>query len=121
MVTEGAATSFWIVDAEGRLRTRHLDHNILPGCTRDALLAGMQDAGVAFAEQAFSEAELRTAQEAFLTSATSFVKPIVAINGRPVGDGRVGPVARNLFALFAQHVHGMSNAAQSMTVSGDPT
>ena len=71
----------------------------------------MQDAGIAFAEQAFSEAELRTAQEAFLTSATSFVKPIVAINGRPVGDGRVGPVARNLFALFARHVHGMSNAA----------
>ncbi len=111
MVTEGAATSFWIVDAEGRLRTRHLDQNILPGCTRGALLAVMQDAGVAFAEQAFSEAELRTAQEAFLTSATSFVKPIVAIDGRPVGDGRVGPITRQLFALFARHVHGMSNAA----------
>ncbi len=111
MVTEGAATSFWIVDAEGRLRTRHLDQNILPGCTRGALLAVMQDAGIAFAEQAFSEAELRTAQEAFLTSATSFVKPIVEIDGRPVGDGRVGPVARNLFVLFARHVHGMSNAA----------
>ena len=110
MVTEGAATSFWIVDAEGRLRTRHLDHNILPGCTRDALLGVMQDAGIAFAEQAFSEADLRTAQEAFLTSATSFVKPIVAIDGQPVGDGRVGPVARTLFALFARHVHGMSNA-----------
>ena len=61
-VTEGAATSFWIVDAEGRLRTRHLDHGILPGCTRDALLEVMQDAGIAFAEQAFNEAELRTAQ-----------------------------------------------------------
>ncbi len=111
MVTEGAATSFWIVDAEGRLRTRHLDQNILPGCTRSALLAVMQDAGVAVMERAFSEAELRTAQEAFLTSATSFVKPIVAIDGQPVGDGRVGPVTRRLFALFARHVHGMSNAA----------
>lgn len=110
-VTEGAATSLWIVDAEGRLRTRHLDHGILPGCTRDALLAAMQDAGIACAEQAFSEAELRAAQEAFLTSATSFVKPILAIDGQPVGDGRVGPVARQLFALFARHVHGMSNAA----------
>ena len=110
-VTEGAATSFWIVDAGGRLRTRHLDHGILPGCTRDALLSVMRDAGIAFAEQAFSEAELRTAQEAFLTSATSFVKPIVAINGQPVGDGRVGPTTRKLFALFARHVQGMSNAA----------
>ncbi len=110
-VTEGAATSLWIVDAEGRLRTRHLDQHILPGCTRDALLSVMGDAGIAFAEQAFSEAELRAAQEAFLTSATSFVKPIVSIDGQPVGDGQVGPVSRQLFALFARHVHGMSNAA----------
>jgi len=111
MVTEGAATSFWIVDAEGRLRTRHLDQSILPGCTRGALLAIMQDAGVAFEERAFSEAEMRSAREAFLTSATSFVKPIVAIDGQPVGDGRVGPITRELFSLFARHVHGMSNAA----------
>ena len=110
-VTEGAATSLWIVDAEGRLRTRHLDQHILPGCTRDALLSVMEEAGIAFAEQAFSEAELRAAQEAFLTSATSFVKPIVSIDGQPVGDGQVGPVSRQLFALFARHVHGMSNAA----------
>ena len=111
MVTEGAATSFWIVDAEGRLRTRHLDPHILPGCTRDALLAVMGDAGIAFAEAAFTEAELRTAREAFLTSATSFVKPIVAIDGQPVGDGQAGPTTRKLFALFARHVHGMSNIA----------
>lgn len=111
MVTEGAATSFWIVDAEGQLRTRHLDQSILPGCTRGALLAVMQDAGVTFEERAFSEAEMRSAREAFLTSATSFVKPIVAIDGQPVGDGRVGPITRQLFGLFARHVHGMSNAA----------
>ena len=111
MVTEGAATSFWIVDAEGRLRTRHLDHGILPGCTRGALLAIMQDAGVAFDERAFSEAEMRAAQEAFITSASSFVKPIVAIDGQAVGDGRPGPITRRLFALFARHVDGASNAA----------
>lgn len=111
LVTEGAATSIWIVDAEGRLRTRHLDHSILPGCTRDALLSVMQDAGVTFEERAFREVELRLAQEAFLTSATNFVKPIVAIDGRPVGDGQVGSVSRQLFALFARHVRGMSNAA----------
>ncbi len=111
MVTEGAATSFWIVDAEGRLRTRHLDHSILPGCTRGALLAAMQDAGVAFEERAFSATEMRAAQEAFITSATSFVKPIVEIDAKPVGDGRVGPVTRRLFALFARHVNGAANAA----------
>jgi len=111
MVTEGAATSFWIVDAEGRLRTRHLDQSILPGCTRGALLALLEEAGVNFEERALAESEMRAAREAFITSATSFVKPIVAIDGEPVGDGRVGPVTRRLFALFARHVEAGSNAA----------
>jgi D-alanine transaminase len=112
MVTEGAATSFWIVDEAGVLRTRHLDHAILPGCTRAALEALMADAGITIETRAFSEAELRRAREAFITSATSFVKPIVAIDGKPVGDGAVGPVTRRLFELFARHVKGgLRNAA----------
>lgn len=111
MVTEGAATSIWIVDGQGVVRTRHLDHGILPGCTRDALLAVMADAGLAFEQRAFSEAELRDAPEVFLTSATGFVKPIVAVDGCPVGTGAPGPVTRQLFDLFARHVHGGRNAA----------
>jgi D-alanine transaminase len=104
MVTEGAATSVWIVDENGRLRVRPLDWAILPGCTRAALLAEMAAAGIPFEERGFSADELRRAREVFLTSASSFVKPVVAIDNRPVGDGNVGPVARRLFALFAQHV-----------------
>jgi len=112
MVTEGAATSFWIVGADGVLRTRPLSHAILPGCTRAALRELMRDEGILFEERAFSEAEMRAAQEAFITSATSFVKPIVAIDGAKVGDGTVGPVTRQLFALFARHVQGgLANAA----------
>lgn len=106
MVTEGAATSFWIVDKDGVLRTRPLDHAILPGCTRAALAAELNADGIAFAESRFSLQDLREAQEAFITSATSFVKPIVRIDGAPVGDGTVGPVTRQLFALFARHVQG---------------
>jgi D-alanine transaminase len=112
MVTEGAATNFWIVDAAGMLRTRHLDPGILPGCTRGALIALMAEAGIAFEERAFSAEEMRGAREAFITSATSFVKPVVAIDGAQVGDGAVGPVARQLFELFARHVQGgLRNAA----------
>jgi D-alanine transaminase len=112
MVTEGAATSFWLVDRAGVLRTRHLDHGILPGCTRDALLALMSENGIEFAERAFSRDELADAREAFITAATTFVRPIVRIDGRPVGDGAVGPVARLLFELFARHVKGgLRNAA----------
>jgi hypothetical protein len=56
--------------------------------------------------------ELRHAREAFITSATSFVKPITKIDGTPVGDGQVGPVVRKLFEIFARHVKGaMRNAA----------
>ena len=55
---------------------------------------------------------MREAPEAFITSATSFVKPVVAIDGKPVGDGKVGPVTRRLFAMFARHVQGgLPNAA----------
>ena len=112
MVTEGAATTFWIVDAEGVLRTRFLDHAILPGCTRGALIGLMRGAGVPFSETAFSEAEMRGAREAFITSATSFVKPITKIDGKPVGTGEVGPVTQRLFDLFARHVKGdLRNAA----------
>ncbi|WP_135466794.1 D-amino-acid transaminase [Crenalkalicoccus roseus] len=106
MVTEGAATTFWIVDEGGTIRTHHLDQVILPGCTRDALLARLREAGIGFEERAFSLEELRRAREAFLTSATSFVKPVTRIDDRPVGDGQVGPVVRRLFDLFARHVQG---------------
>ncbi|MCA3415551.1 MAG: D-amino-acid transaminase [Roseomonas sp.] len=112
MVTEGAATSFWIVDETGSIRTRPLSDSILPGCTRAALMAELREAGIVFEERAFSMEELRHAREAFITSATSFVKPITKIDGAPVGDGQVGPVVRKLFEIFARHVKGaMRNAA----------
>jgi D-alanine transaminase len=100
------------VDEAGTIRTSPLSDAILPGCTRAALMAELHDAGIAFQERAFSMEELRHAREAFITSATSFVKPITKIDGAPVGDGEVGPVVRKLFEIFARHVKGaMRNAA----------
>jgi D-alanine transaminase len=109
MVTEGAATTVWIVDSDGVLCTRHLDQAILPGCTRDALIALLAEAKIHFTEKSFSRQELRGAREVFLTAATTFVRPIVRIDGRPVADGGVGPVTRHLFDLFARHVQGVRN------------
>jgi len=112
MVTEGAATTFWIVDEHGAIRTRHLDTVILPGCTRAALIAELTAAGMTCDERAFTLDDMRRAREAFITSATSFVKPIVKIDGMPVADGKVGPVVRHLFEIFARHVKGgIKNAA----------
>jgi len=109
MVTEGASSTVWIVDADGALRTRHLDRAILPGCTRGALLALIDQSGIAAEERAFSAAELRQAREAFITSATNFVKPVTSVDGAPIGDGTVGPVTRRLFDLFAQHAKSGTN------------
>jgi D-alanine transaminase len=106
VVTEGAATSFWIVDEHGALRTSRLGHAILPGCTREALVAELAEAGIAHEEGEFTLDEARRAREAFLTAATTFVRPITRLDGKPVGEGRVGPMARRLFDLFARHVRG---------------
>ncbi|MBE9604977.1 D-amino-acid transaminase [Acetobacteraceae bacterium H6797] len=112
MVTEGAATSFWIVDEHGVIRCPPLGHAILPGCTRAALLAELDGTGLVVEDRAFSLDEMKRAREAFITSATSFVKPIVKIDGVPVADGKVGPVVRQLFEIFARHVSGgLKNAA----------
>ncbi len=107
MVSEGGSTTVWMVDASGMLRTRACGHAILPGCTRAALLEMLD--GVAFEERAFSAAELADAREVFLTSATSFVRPITRLDGRPVGDGAVGLVTARLFERLARHVLGRRN------------
>ena len=108
-LTEGAATSVWVVDEHGTLLLRRLDEQILPGCTRDALLHLLHETEVTVAETPCSADTLRRAREIFLTSATSFVKPVLSLNGAPVGDGRAGPVARRLFDLFARHVQGATH------------
>jgi D-alanine transaminase len=108
-VTEGAATSVWIIDASGQLRTRHLDQHILPGCTRGALQSLLDENRIEFSEQAFTEAELCAAREVFLTSATSFVKPVTKLNNMLVGDGKPGPGTRRLFEIFSQHVDGATH------------
>jgi D-alanine transaminase len=112
MVTECASSNLWIVDEAGNLRTRALGHEILPGCTRGALAAMLVPEGLAVQEKAFSLEELLRAREVFLTSATSFVRPVIRINGAAVGDAKVGPVTRLLFGAFSRHVLGdLSNAA----------
>jgi D-alanine transaminase len=72
-------------------------------------MAELQASGIGFEERAFSRAELAEAREVFITAATTFVKPILTVDGAPVGGGAVGPVAARLFDLFARHVSGGRN------------
>lgn len=100
LVTEGSSTNAWIVDENGKLRTRDTQANILHGITRAAVLALAADEGIEVEERAFSVDEAKRAKEAFYTSASGFVMPAVSIDGAKIGDGKPGPVAAKLRALY---------------------
>jgi D-alanine transaminase len=104
LVTEGAASTVWAVTDDGVLRTRALDQHILPGCTRAALIGELTIHGIGFVESPIPLSDLRTASEIFLTGATSFVKPIITLDGQPVGNGTPGPIATALFTLYTQRM-----------------
>ncbi len=98
-VTEGGATSFYMVK-DGTVVTRPLSHDILPGCTRKALLALVEQHGVALDERLFTLEEARHADEAFITGASTYVCPVVTIDGRGLGDGKPGPLTRRLQDIY---------------------
>ena len=100
LVTEGSSTNAWIVDEDGKLRTRDAQSNILHGITRAAVMRMAADEGLEVEERAFSADEAKKAREAFYTSASGFVMPAVSIDGVKIGDGRPGPVATKLRALY---------------------
>ena len=103
-VTEGSSTNAWIVDADRNLVTRHLENAILSGVTRRILVELAAAEGHKIVERPFTPAEAMAAPEAFLTSTTSFVMPVVQIDDRPIGAGIPGPVTRRLRALYDAHV-----------------
>ena len=99
-VTEGGSTNAWIVDTAGVLRTRAADGAILAGVMRATLLRVARQAGVVVEERAFTLADAHGAREAFLTSTTNPCVPVVALDGRPIGEGAPGPVSRRLAAAL---------------------
>jgi D-alanine transaminase len=102
-VTEGASANAWIVTAGGALVTRHADHAILRGITRTVVLNVIKAQNLTVEERAFTLEEAYAAREAFVTSATQIVMPVVSIDGRTIGDGKPGPVASALRRDFHRH------------------
>jgi D-alanine transaminase len=99
-VTEGASTNAWIVAEDGALVTRPADRAILRGVTRSTLLDAAAREGFSVQERPFSLEEAYRAREAFFSSATTIAMPVVAIDGRRIGDGRPGPVTLTLRRRF---------------------
>lgn len=99
-VTEGGSSTSFIITKDGTIVTRQLSTALLPGITRKTVIRLAEEAQLRVEERAFSVEEALDAQEAFLTSATSLVMPIVNIDGKPVGSGKVGPLVRRLRELY---------------------
>ncbi len=101
-ITEGTSNNAYIVLADGRIITRQLSHDILPGITRRSVLRCVNDMQLTLEERAFSLDEARSATEAFFTSATGFVMPVVEIDGHTIGHGKPGPITNRLREIYIQ-------------------
>jgi D-alanine transaminase len=99
-VKEGGSTNAWIVSKEGKLVTRPADFGILRGITRATVMDVAKKLGLAVEERAFTVDEAKSAREAFVTSATTIVMPVVEIDGSPVANGHPGSVSLTLREAF---------------------
>jgi len=104
MITEGTSSNAWIVNDKGQLITRAPTAAILNGITRLTILKIAKLRGIVFVERPFSVAEVASAQEAFTTSATSFVTPIVTIDNTTIGDGKPGPLSKALLNNYKEYI-----------------
>jgi D-alanine transaminase len=98
-ITEGGASTFWIV-RDGTIITRPLSNDILAGITRDVTLALASAAHIPIVERPITLDEVRSADECFLSSATSFVLPVTQVDDHVVGNGEAGVLTRQLRALY---------------------
>ncbi|MGG7645181.1 D-amino-acid transaminase [Rhodovulum sp. YNF3179] len=101
-VTEGTSNNAYIVTRTGKIVTRHLGEEILHGITRAAVLRFAREAQMEVEERPFTIAEAQEAEEAFITSASTFVMPVVELDGTPIGTGKPGPVATRLREIYLE-------------------
>ncbi|MEM7422196.1 MAG: D-amino-acid transaminase [Pseudomonadota bacterium] len=102
MVNEGTSNNAYIVTKSGTIVTRQLSNDILHGITRASVLQLAEEAQMQVEERAFSLREAQDAAEAFFTSASSFVCPVVEIEGTPLGDGTPGPLTSRLREIYIE-------------------
>lgn len=102
-VTEGASSSAFIVTQDGKLVTRPFTRTVLPGVTRRAITDLIAETGLTLDERAFTVEEAKAAQEAFFTSASTFVAPVATLDGTPIGTGKPGPVALKLREIYIRN------------------
>lgn len=102
LITEGASSTAFIVSRDGRIQTRPDSRSILPGCTRRAIARLCEVYGLSLDQRSFSPAEAQASSEAFLTSASSLITPVIKIGDVTIGDGRPGSVTRLLQSYYLE-------------------
>ena len=102
-VTEGTSNNAFIITHDGAVVTRELSRALLPGITRGALIALADQNDLRLEERAYTLEEAKGAAEAFITSSTSFVYPVVTIDGQPIADGKPGALTQRLRQLYIDH------------------
>ncbi|MCA3595001.1 MAG: D-amino-acid transaminase [Methylobacterium sp.] len=102
VVTEGASSTFFIVSSAGVLVTRALSNSVLPGVTRSSVMRLARETGLIIEERPFTRAEMLAAREVFYTSASSFVMPVVNIDGERIGEGQPGDITKRLRAIYLE-------------------
>lgn len=102
-ITEGSSSNAWIVTRDGKVVTRRADNGILKGITRAVVIDTLRAQGLELEERPFTVEEAYEAREAFLTSASQLVMPVVRINDRPVGNGAPGLVSAALRRDFHRY------------------
>ena len=109
---EGALQNFWAV-IDGTAVTHPLSQLVLNGITRGIVLELARENGIPVQERPIQVEELAQADEMFFTGSTAEVRPYVRVDGRPVGDGRVGPVTRALYKAFHKRIERVQAEARA--------
>jgi D-alanine transaminase len=101
-ITEGASSTAFIITKLQEIITRPLSNAVLPGITRKSVMRLAAEQGLKVVERPFTLAEALSAAEAFYTSASSFVMPVISIDGQTVGTGQIGALSLRLREIYLQ-------------------
>ncbi|MAZ75715.1 MAG: D-amino acid aminotransferase [Micavibrio sp.] len=106
-VTEGSASNAWIITKDGTLVTRPVSYDILRGVTRTAIEKICRENDLQLEERLFTPKEAYEANEAFTSSATALITPVIEIDGHKIGDGKPGKMAHRLYEEYRAYVDGL--------------
>ena len=104
-ITEGSSSTAWILDKNNILRTASLKNNILAGITRESFIKGLKKNKVKFVESSFKMKDIKSAREAFITSATTFVTPVNKVDNFKIGNGKPGKFAPIFLNIYKKAIN----------------